>query len=378
MTTDIGTAIGDTIDAAAVERLLARARRDIDEGLLPSAQVALAINGEIVVEETFGAATPESRYCVFSSTKPFIASCCWILIQEGKLDVTKRVVDYIPEFGTNGKEVVTVEQVMLHQSGFPSAPLGPPQWETKAGRLEAFGKWRLQWEPGTISEYHPSSAHWVLAEIIERLSGEDFRDFLERRVTSPLGLPRVLGVTDDAPVMVPVPCGEPATADELEAVLGIRELPATEVTTSAVAYLSRYEARAVGLPGGGGVMRARDLALFYQALLHNSAGIWDPEVLSDGTGRVRSMLPDAWTGVPASRTLGLVTAGSDGLGSMRGFGKTTSPRTFGHNGAFGQISWADPETGISFAYVTDGLDEHILRQGRRGIALSSLANECAK
>ncbi|MBJ7513346.1 MAG: serine hydrolase, partial [Acidimicrobiia bacterium] len=86
MTTNIGTAIGDTIDGAAVERLLARARRDIDEGLLPSAQLALAINGEIVVEETFGAATPESRYCVLSSTKPFIASCCWILIQEGKSD----------------------------------------------------------------------------------------------------------------------------------------------------------------------------------------------------------------------------------------------------------------------------------------------------
>jgi len=50
--------------------------------------------------------------------------------------------------------------------------------------------------------------------------------------------------------------------------------------------------------------------------------------------------------------------------------------TFGHNGAGGQIAWADPESGISFAYVTNGLDAHVIRQGRRGIALSSLAAIC--
>ncbi len=50
----------------------------------------------------------------------------WLLIGEGRLDIERRVVDYVPEFGTNGKDVVTVEQVMLHTSGFPRAPLGPP------------------------------------------------------------------------------------------------------------------------------------------------------------------------------------------------------------------------------------------------------------
>ena len=50
----------------------------------------------------------------------------------------------------------------------------------------------------------------------------------------------------------------------------------------------------------------------------------------------------------------------------------------GHNGAFGQVAWADPETGLSFAYVTDGLDEHVIRQGKRGVALSSLANACVQ
>ena len=60
-----------------------------------------------------------------------------ILIGEGKIDCRERVADYIPEFGTNGKDVITVEQVMLHTSGFPHAPLDPPDWDDREARLAA-------------------------------------------------------------------------------------------------------------------------------------------------------------------------------------------------------------------------------------------------
>ena len=123
-------------------------------------------------------------------------------------------------------------------------------------------------------------------------------------------------------------------------------------------------------------MTAADLATFYQALLRNDAGIWKPDVLADATGRVRNDKPDRWTKVTANRGLGVVIAGDDGRSNLRGMGHTNSARTFGHNGAGGQIAWADPESGISFAYVTNGLDAHVIRQGRRGIALSSLAAVC--
>ena len=63
----------------------------------------------------------------------------------------------------------------------------------------------------------------------------------------------------------------------------------------------------------------------------------------------------------------------DNGASLRGFGKTNSPRTFGHNGAGGQLAWADPATGLSFIYLTNGLDRHMVRQARRGVALSSIA-----
>src|SRR5690242_5770659 len=104
------------VDPEKLDLLMQRAQVEINEGLLPSCQVAVAHNGKLAAFETFGAATPESRYTIFSATKAIVASAAWILIGEGKLDVSKRVTDYIPEFGTNGKEVITVEQVMLHTS----------------------------------------------------------------------------------------------------------------------------------------------------------------------------------------------------------------------------------------------------------------------
>jgi CubicO group peptidase (beta-lactamase class C family) len=359
---------------SAVDDLLARCRRDVEQGILPSCQVALARDGEVFVNEAFGSADVDTRYVVFSSTKAFVAGAMWHLIASGAVDVGKRVVDYVPEFGTNGKEDITVEQVMLHTSGFPAAPLGPPEWETSAGRRSAFARWRLNWEPGTAFEYHPTSAHWVLAEIIISVTGQDYRDVVEASVTAPLGLPRVLG-TEGSVATLGV-WGSPASPDELEAALGIRELPLTEVTDAALLSFNEASVRAVGVPGGGGVMRAADLASYYQALLHNPGGLWDPAVLADATGNVRNSLPDRLTGVPANRTLGLVQAGGDGQSNMRGMGRTVSAQAFGHNGAGGQIAWADPVSGLSFGYCTNGLDANVLRQWRRVSAIASLAGVC--
>ena len=52
-----------------------------------------------------------------------MSSAAWLLIGEGKLDVRERAAEIVPEFGTNGKDVVTVEQLLLHTAGFPNAPL---------------------------------------------------------------------------------------------------------------------------------------------------------------------------------------------------------------------------------------------------------------
>jgi CubicO group peptidase (beta-lactamase class C family) len=378
------TAVADPaslgIDAGRLGELRRRVRREIDGGLLPSCQFALARDGQLAAFEAVGDAGTDTRYVIFSATKAFVASACWLLIGEGSLDLERRVAEYIPEFATNGKDVVTVEQVMLHTSGFPRAPLGPPAWADRGRRLEAFARWRLNWEPGTAHEYHPTSAHWVLAELVERISGRDYRDFMHERVTQPLGLPRVLGIPPDqqdntAELSL---CGEPASPQELEAIFGVPELPVTEVTDEALLSFNKPEVRAVGVPGAGGVATAATVALFYQALLHNADKLWEPDVLADATGRVRNTFPDLLAlGAPANRALGVVVAGDDGNANKRGFGHTQSPRTFGHNGAAGQIAWADPESGISFCYLTNGRDLNPIREGRRGIGISSRAAVCA-
>ena len=365
------------IDPHRLSELMDRARRDVDSKLLPSCQLAVARHGRLAAFHTFGDASDQTRYVIFSCTKALVAAAAWLVIGEDRLDPAAKVADVIPEFATNGKDVVTIEQVMLHTSGFPYAPMAPALWNDRAARVARFADWRLNWEPGTAFEYHATSAHWVLAELIQRQTGQDYRAFIHERIALPLGLPGLrLGLPlDEQDGIAPLgTVGEPATPDELEAVFGMRELPLTEVTDHALLEFNSPDARRAGVPGGGGVTRAAELALFYQALQTNPWNLWEPGVLADATGNVRNRFPDPWVGAPANRTLGLVVAGDDGSAHMRmNFGRTVSPRAFGHAGAGGQIAWADPATGLSFCYLTNGLDANVLRQARRGLALSSRA-----
>jgi CubicO group peptidase (beta-lactamase class C family) len=345
---------------STVSELLDAAQKDVDSGWLPACQLAVARDNEIVAFETFGDATNETRFAIFSATKPIVASAVWHLIADGSVDVSKRVVDYIPEFGTHGKEVVTIEQVMLHTSGFPGEILLAPGAD-RAIRLAAFADWKLAWEPGTRFEYHGVSAHWVLAELIERTSGLDFRDFVEQRVTTPLGLPRVLGIPPDR---------GPECAPLVER--GDAEPDARRVNRS----LNEPEGRAAGVPGGGAFMTAAELARFYQGVMHNPEKLWDAAVLEDAKTNVRCVFPDPMMRVPANRTLGLVLAGDDGLHELRYaiFGAACSPGSFGHAGAYGQVGWGDPASGISFAYLTNGLDPDGMRAGIRSNGLATIAS----
>jgi CubicO group peptidase (beta-lactamase class C family) len=335
------------------------ARRDVENGWLPACQLAVARDGEVVEFATFGAATDTTRFCIFSATKPIVASAVWMLMAEGRIDVADRVARVVPEFGTNGKGLVTIEQVMLHTSGFPNAHL-VADGADRERRRAAFADWQLEWEPGTRFEYHGASAHWVLAELIERVTGLDYRDFVDARITTPLGIPRALGVPLDAQAV----CADVVAAG------AVPELGPHEATVNTVEF------RAAGVPGSGAFMTAAELARFYQALLHDRAGLWDPVILADAKTNVRCDFDDPLMGVPAGRTLGLVRAGDDGKHILRYaiFGAHCSPDAFGHAGAHAQVGWADPASGISFAYLTNGMDSEMMREGIRSNALATVAS----
>ena len=370
------------IDPALVEALVERVHREVDEGLLPSCQVAMAKDGQLVLFETIGDAEPGSRYTIFSMTKGVVAGAVWLQVGEGKLGWQDRVSDHIPEFATNGKEAITVEQVITHTGGFPQAPLPPLEGLTSEGRCARFANWRPMWEPGTRFEYHPTSAHWVLAELIERTSGTDFRTFIHDRIVTPLGMSTFgLGHTTDAVAPGPeggnelVAVGEVPTPEEFEAAFGMKidlaEMQG-EVTTANLLAFNLPQVQDVGVPGGGGICSAADIVTYYQAVLHDDGGLWDPATLARATEPFVE-LPDPLMGVPAHRSQGLVVAGDPPQSIMRGYGHGQGPRSFGHSGAGGQLAWADPDSGISFCYLTNGLDEHIIRQARRGVGINSRA-----
>lgn len=372
------------LDEDACAALVDRARREVDDGLLPSCQLAVAREGKVGLFATLGDATDDTRYTIFSCTKGLIAGLIYQLLGDGSLKLDQRVADVIPEFGSNDKDVITVEMVLLHMGGFPSAPLGLLNGEAadRAARIRRFASWRCNWEPGTRYEYHPTSGHWVLAELIERVTGTDYRDVLRKRVLDPLGLSRLqLGVPveqqsniADLAIRGTVP-----TPEEIEAIIGVPldlEALVGQVTSDALMEFNDPGVRALGVPGGGGVASAADLALYYQGLLHDPLGMWPADRLAWAT-EVRCDLPDPIRGNPAHRSLGLQVAGSPPDAQMRGFGYGQSPRSFGHDGAAGQIAWVDPDSGLSFCYLTNGIDQHVIREGRRRIGLSSRAAACA-
>lgn len=334
--------MGDDIDTGALEQA---AQREIENGLA-ACQIAVGLDGKTVWTRSFGGASDSTRFWIASATKPITASAIWLLIGDGKLDVSKPVARYLPEFAANGKQDVTVEQVLVMTCGFPNAPMASEDGGDAARRIEQLTAWTLEYEPGTQYVYHGMSAHWVLAELIERISGQDFRDFIEERITRPLGLTRVLGIAREAQTDI----------------AQLSNAAPAEVRT-AYDYAAKIEA---GEPGGGALMTAAQLAVFYQALLHNPGALWDPRVLADGTGRVRCTLPDPLTNTPANRTLGVVVGA--------GFGATwaRSPTAFGWPGAGGQIAFAEPATGVSFAFLQMG-DTDAVAQFVRGVRMSNLA-----
>ena len=167
------------LDPAKVQALFERAEREVKEGLLPATQVAIARNGKLGAMQTFGnavqggaekPATNDTYFGIMSSTKAFTSASAWIMLQEGKLRLEDRIVDYIPEFGTNGKDAITVEHCLIHTSGIPYAPHWQKEWADPQKRLDRFAQWRLDHAPGEKFTYHISANFWPIAHIIEKLN----------------------------------------------------------------------------------------------------------------------------------------------------------------------------------------------------------------
>ncbi|WP_433920361.1 beta-lactamase family protein [Streptomyces canus] len=371
MTLDHSVVAPETVgvDPHRLDVLLRRIRLEVEHGPLPSAQVAVARGGRLVAFETWGDAEPSTRYVLQSVGRSIVAGAVWKLIGEGRLDVAEHVAAIIPEFAPNGKEEVTVEQVLTHTAGFPFAPLGYPKMLDREQRLAAFGRWRLDYVPGSRFQFHLTSAAWLIAEIVERRTGLAFADYLRERIAVPLGLSSLeLGVPVDrqAGTVAPMTATD-RTSDE------------QEPDPWGPWYLSDPRVLAAGEPSHALVATAADVALYFQALEHS--GLWKPEAVAEGT-RIR--LTDhphgeqIYGGGSHRRTsmgLFVTVAGPDAGSNLP---STGSPNLFGSAGAAYQLGFLDPETGLSFACLSNGYPLAGYDHSRRGTALlTNIANLAA-
>lgn len=350
-----------------------RVRRAHEEEGLPACQYALAIDGQLVASQTLGAGD-DARFVGFSIAKSLSAGTIVHLLARGVLRLEDTAATWIPEFRRDGFDEVTVEHLLTHRAGFPNAPMRALEARTREARGQRYAAWRLDWAPGEGYCYHPTSAHWVLSDIALEVTGQAFDALAKEHVLEPLGI-------DDLSLGAPIDEQDdiqPVTmvgGDVAEA-LAIGDL-FPEASPEILVEFADPAVLAVGVPGAGLVATAASLVQWMSAWLTRSSTPWTPEWVEDMTGNVRVGDQDPITNVAANRTLGFVVAGDDGAQALRELAPTVGPRTFVTSGLGGQVAWADPDTGIAFAFLTSGINHDVVVSWKRGYELSDLAARCA-
>lgn len=335
------------LDPARIARLYAVIEGHIAEGRYPGAQIAIARHGRLAAFRTFGQAKigpgtaparDDTLWLLYSQTKMITAAALWQLVDQGALSFADRVSDHIPEFARNGKGEITIHQLLSHQGGFPNAQVGPEAWADHARLREAVCNVTLEWTPGSQVVYHGASAHWTAAILIEAATGRDYRDVIRQDLLDPLGI---------GDVFVGVPAEAQARCADMHHLQDGAMTPSANNNTP--------EFRAAGVPGGGGYATAAGMAAFYQMLLAggalNGVRVLSPRVIQYATRNHSGERADGPTGIAQHRGMTPATRGT--TPTLRRMGTIAPPSTFGHGGAGSSYSWGDPESGLSFTYLSN-------------------------
>jgi CubicO group peptidase (beta-lactamase class C family) len=337
------------LDPQPLERLIEIIAGHLTEGRYPGAQIAVARRGKLALFKTFGEARLEPRtparddtlWLLYSNTKVVTACALWILAERGALRFTDTVAAHVPGFEAHGKGGITIIQLLTHQGGFPDADVPRAAWEDHDLLARTVCGFTLDWTPGSRVHYHGRAAHWTAAVLVERLTKTDYRAFIRDNVVEPLGLGADLFVgLPDAEHARSVDMHEPA--DE-----GRRQVRRADEASP--------EFRRAGTPGGGGYATARAMAAFYQMLVQggtlNGTRVLSSRMVEYVTRNFTGDRVDHYMGMPMHRGLGPHSRGT--TDAIRGLGSIASPRTFGHGGVGSSYCWGDPESGVSFAYLTN-------------------------
>lgn len=327
------------------------------------AALAVHADGRLVVDLWGGAADPaagrdwdrDTMSVVYSTTKGIAALAVAVLVGRGALDYDLPVATWWPEFAANGKERVTLADVLSHQSGLAGldtpltlAEIADP--EVLAARLAAQAP---LWAPGTAHGYHAMTFGFYLGEIVRRVDGRSIGTFIAEELSAPCSARVFVGLPEQERVQLAelLPMAPGSGMTDLQRPIAQAFMDPTSITSKSMMLVPELaggmtspKGTRLEMASANGVADARGLAAIYDAAMRGQ--LCPPEVLA----RAATTVVDGDDVVLFERT-------AFGLGFMKPatsfFGISPNETAYGHPGSGGSFAFADPEAGITVAYVTN-------------------------
>jgi len=132
---------------------------------------------------------PDTLFLLFSNTKVLVSSAVWLLVRgRDHLPHAIRSPNTCRRSPRTAKRALPFNMWMTHQGGFPFSNITRAAWADHALMRAQVCGFELEWPAGSQLHYHPRSAHYVLAMLIEAVTGRDYRDVIRERMIEPLGL----------------------------------------------------------------------------------------------------------------------------------------------------------------------------------------------
>jgi CubicO group peptidase (beta-lactamase class C family) len=307
----------------------------------------------------------DTMVIVYSATKGLAAMTMAVAHSRGWLDYDERVCTYWPEFAQQGKEKVTIRQLLGHQAGLFA--FDEPVDRNVVADLDrlamVLARQKPAWEPGTRQAYHAISLGFYEGELLRRVDPRhrSLGQFFQDEIASPLGLdvyirlpesiPNSRLATLTPPGSIEMLIGFPIrlTLDSMNHRSNIYRALIVNPGSTVALDEQRVYARNLEVPSGGGVATARGIARAYSVFATDGRDLGvRPETL-------RALAAPA---VPPTHGFYDECMRSDNIQFSLGFMKSSpewafgSPGSFGSPGAGGSLGFADPAAGIGYAYVT--------------------------
>lgn len=337
------------ISPIGIKRISEAFDNQIQDGTNPGAQLVVMRNGELILELCGGYAdtkkkhvvSPEIRFLAFSISKSFISACVFKLVEQDLIDLDGSVAEYWPEFGSQGKETITVRQVLLHQAGLPRRGfldqiINLSNWEKLTDNL---AKMKLEYIPGSKTAYHALNFGFILGEVIRRVSGLPVEEYLQQEFLTPLGMVNTSLKSTDY--------GSNSYA---------RLYSGTFDHQFVALLFNSPNVRAAVIPAASLHSTAREIAIFFQMLLNE--GQYDGiRYLQPETVRLATSLGFEGFDEALRRTTrwgyGFYLGGDHTLNPdlPDGMGKGSTIDTFGHYGQRTSVAYADKSTGLVVVFL---------------------------